>query len=289
MGWHGYLAVWCGVLGAVALVGYGRSLAGMTRAQRAVRVPGRIEQVRVPRNGGSRRGGIPVVVSYREPSSGARVVVTNDGEHGEQGETITAAWTGREIGVCYPRGRPHDYRFTADPQAGGRGLGLPNTALFLLYAGLVVAAAVDRGWPWALIGVCGPWALVGVCYLPGNVRDTSHRRERLASMIAAEGRIVAVLRDVTTDAEGSTSTTVTPVVAFTTREGAAVTAHCDTGVPDPADSYGRHLTVHYPADDPAGFVLDHAAQQRSVGSDIAVNVVFLVLVAAAAVTGVLLL
>ncbi len=108
-------------------------------------------------------------------------------------------------------------------------------------------------------------------------------------MIAAEGRIVAVLRDVTTDAEGSTSTTVTPVVAFTTREGAAVTAHCDAGVPDPADSYGRHLTVHYPADDPAGFVLDHAAQQRSVRSDIAVNVVFLVLVAAAAVTGVLLL
>lgn len=286
MGWHGYLALWCTVLGAVALVGYGRSLAGVTRAQRMVRVRGRIERVREPRHGGSRRGGIAVVVSYREPSSGAEVTVTNDGERGEM---ITAAWTGREIGVRYPRGRPHDYRFSDDPEAGGRGLGWPNAALFLIYVGLVVVASVDWGWPWALVGVCGPWALVGVCYLPGNVRDARHRRERLASMVAVPGRIVAVLRDVSTDAEGSTSTTITPVVAFTTREGAAVTAHCDSGVPDPAGSYGRELTVHYPEDDPARFVLDHAARQRSVRSDVAVNVVFLVLVAAAAVVGVVLL
>ncbi|MFI8461904.1 DUF3592 domain-containing protein [Kitasatospora sp. NPDC085464] len=286
MGWHGYLALWCAVLGAVALVGYGRSLAGVTRAQRMVRVRGRIERVREPRHGGSRRGGIAVVVSYREPSSGAEVTVTNDGE---RGELITAAWTGREIGVSYPRGRPHDYRFSDDPEAGGRGLGLPNAALFLIYVGLVVVASVDRGWPWALVGVCGPWALVGVCYLPGNVRDARHRREQLASMVAVPGRIVAVLRDVSTDAEGGTSTTITPVVAFTTREGAAVTAHCDSGVPDPAGSYGRELTVHYPEDDPARFVLDHAARQRSVRSDVAVNVVFLVLVAAAAVVGVVLL
>ncbi|MER7771520.1 DUF3592 domain-containing protein [Kitasatospora sp. NPDC096140] len=286
MGWHGYLALWCAVLGAVALVGYGRSLAGVTRAQRMVRVRGRIERVREPRHGGSRRGGIAVVVSYREPSSGAEVTVTNDGE---RGELITAAWTGREIGVSYPRGRPHDYRFSDDPEAGGRGLGWPNAALLLIYVGLVVVASVDWGWPWALVGVCGPWALVGLCYLPGNVRDARHRREQLASMVAVPGRIVAVLRDVSTDAEGSTSTTITPVVAFTTREGAAVTAHCDSGVPDPAGSYGRELTVHYPEDDPARFVLDHAARQRSVRSDVAVNVVFLVLVAAAAVVGVVLL
>lgn len=31
MGWHGYLVLWCGVFGTVALVGYGMSLAGMTR------------------------------------------------------------------------------------------------------------------------------------------------------------------------------------------------------------------------------------------------------------------
>ncbi len=286
MGWHGYLALWCAVLGVVALVGYGRSLAGMTREQRMVRVRGRIERVRVPRHGGSRRGGIAVVVSYREPSCGARVVVTNDGECGEM---ITAAWTGREIGVRYPRGRPHEYRFSDDPQAGGRGLGPPNAALVLMYAALVVAVSVDRGWPWALVGVCGPWALVGLWYLPGNVRDTRRRRERLASMVAVPGRIVAVLRDVGTDAEGGTSTTITPVVAFTTREGMDVVAHCGSGVAEPATSYGRELTVHYPADDPAGFVLDHAARERAVRSDVAVTVVFLAVVAAAAVVGLLLI
>jgi hypothetical protein len=40
MGLQGYLALWCGVFGTVALVGYARSLAGMTPAQRAVRVMG---------------------------------------------------------------------------------------------------------------------------------------------------------------------------------------------------------------------------------------------------------
>ncbi|MFF7993267.1 DUF3592 domain-containing protein [Kitasatospora xanthocidica] len=276
--WHAYPALGFAVLGVVVLVGYGRSLAGVTRAQRSVRVRGRIEEVRAPRNGGSRRGGISVVVSYREPSTGEEVVVTNDGERGEM---ITAAWTGREIGVHYPRGRPHDYRFSDDPEAaGGRGLGWPNTALFLIYVGLVVVASIDWGWPWALIGVC---------YLPGNVRDTRRRRERLASMAAVPGRIVAVLRDVSTDAEGGVSRTVTPVVAFTTREGVDVTAHCEKGVAEPAEAYGREVTVHYPQDDPAGFVLDHAARQRSVRSDVAVNVVTLVVVAAAAVVGVVLL
>ncbi|MFJ2591088.1 hypothetical protein [Streptomyces sp. NPDC087538] len=40
MDWHVYPALWCGVFGAWALVGYGRSLAGMTRAQRTVRATG---------------------------------------------------------------------------------------------------------------------------------------------------------------------------------------------------------------------------------------------------------
>lgn len=286
MGLYGYLALWCAVLGAVALTGYGRSLAGVSRARRTVRAGGRIEVVRQTRHGGPGRGGIPVVVSYRDPETAREVTVTNDGE---RGEAITAAWTGREIGVHYPRGRPHAYRFTDRPQEGGRGLGLPNTAVFLIYAGAVVVTAVDRGWPWALAGFCGPWAAVGAWHLPGNVRDVRRRRETLASMAAAGGRIVAVLKDVGTDSEGGTLTTVTPVVAFTTREGTAVTAHCTSGLPDPAGAYGREVTVHYTPDDPAVFTLNRAAEQRSLRTDIAVNVVGLLAVAAAAVVGALLL
>lgn len=286
MGWHGYLALWCAVFGTVALIGYGMSLAGVTRAQRTVRVRGRIERVREPRHGGSGTGGIPVVVSFHDPSTGQEVTVTNDGECGE---AITAAWSGREIGVRYPRGRPHACRFTSDLQEGGRGLGWPNFALFLIYVGLVVVAAIDRGWPWALLGLCGPWAVFGVYHLPGNIRDVHRRRDTLAAMTAVPGRVVAVLKDVSTDSEGSTFTTFTPVVAFTTREGTAVTAYCLSGLPDPAGSYDRDVTVHYAPDDPAVFTPDIAAERRSQKLDVTFNVLMLVVVAAAAVVGAVML
>ncbi|WP_205718317.1 DUF3592 domain-containing protein [Actinomadura sp. WMMA1423] len=286
LGWHGYLALGCAVLGTVALLGYGLSLAGMTRAQRTVRLTGRIERVREPRHGGSGKGGVPVVVSYRGPSGGQEVIVTNDGDRGEM---ITAAWTGREIGVHYPRGRPHAFRFTDRPRENGRGLGVPNSALFLIYVGIVVAAAIDRGWPWALIGLCGPWAVYGAFHLPGNIRDKRRRSETLASMVAVRGRVVAVLKDVGTDGEGSTSTTLTPVIAFTTREGTAVTALVTRRMPDSAGARGRELTVHYAPADPAVLTLDHAADQRSLRTDIVVNVAALLTIASAAVAGAVML
>ncbi|MFE6679143.1 DUF3592 domain-containing protein [Streptomyces sp. NPDC057729] len=282
MGWHGYLAMWCAAFGAVALLGYGRSLAGMTRAQRTVRVKGRIEQVREPRHGGSRHGGISVVVSYRDPSTGLEVIVTNDGE---RGETVTTAWAGRGIGVHWPRGRPHAYRFTSDLQGSSCGLGRPNFAVFLIYVGLVVVAAIDWGWPWALIGFGGPWAVSIACHLPRNLRDVNRRRDTLAAMAAVQGRVIAVLKDVSTDEDGHTATTFTPVVAFTTRECTAVTAHCTSGLRDPAGSYGRDVTIHYAPDDPAVFTLDRAAERRSQGLDLAFNVLALVVTAAAAVVG----
>lgn len=282
MGWHGYLVVWCGVFGTVALVGYGMSLAGMTRAQRAVRVEGRIERVGEPRHGSSPKDGIAVVVSFQDPSTGQEFTVANDGDRGDR---VSVAWTGREIGVHYPRGRPHAFRFTSDPSEGGRGLGLPTFAVFLVYAGLVVVAAIDRGWPWALVGFCGPWALSGVYHLPGNVRDRNRRLDALAAMAAVPGRVVAVLKSVSTDEDGHTSTRVVPVVTFTTLDGTAVTAYCESGLRDPAGSRGRDVTVHYSPDDPAVFTLDVGAERRSWKQDMAVNIVGLVVVVAAAVVG----
>lgn len=286
MGLYGYLALWCAVFGTMALLGYGWSLAGMTRAQRAVRVRGRIERVREPRHGSSRRGGISVVVSYRDPSTGQDVTITNDGE---RGDAITAAWPGREIGVYHPPGRPHAYRFTGALDGAGRGLGRANFAVFLVYAGVVVAVAIDRGWPWALIGFGGPAALAVARHLPDNIRSTNRRRSALASMSAVPGRVIAVLEDVSTDAEGCTSTTITPVVAFTTRAGQNVTAHCTSGIPNPADAYGRDLTIHHDPADPADFTPDRDAAQRSLRGDTAVNVAALAVTAGAAIAGVVLL
>ncbi|MFF3959693.1 DUF3592 domain-containing protein [Streptomyces sp. NPDC001890] len=285
MDWHVFLALWCGVFGAWALVGYGMSLAGMTRAQRTVRATGRIVRVDEPRHGSSPSDGIAVVVSFQDPSTGQEFTVTNEGERGER---ISVAWTGREIGVHYPRGRPHAFRFANDLSEGGRGLGWANFALFLVYAGLVAVAAIDWGWPWALLGFCGPWALSGLYHLPGNIRDRNRRIDHLAAMAAVPGRVVAVLKSVTVDSnDGHTLTNLMPVVTFTTLDGRGVTAYCESGIPDTAGSRGLDLTIHYDPDDPALFVLDIEAERRSWKRDMAVNVVGVLVVAAAAVAGVI--
>jgi hypothetical protein len=287
MGWDRFLALWCAVWGAVAVVGFVRSLTGVTKAQRTVRLTGRIARVREPRHGGSRVGGISVVVSYRAPASGQEVTVTNDGEGGEM---ITSAWEGREIGVSHPRGRPHAYQFSNTPEEPSRGLGWPSFAVFLVYVGLVVLAALEWGWPWALIGFGGPWAVFAAVHLPGAVRAKNRRIERLAAMETVPGRVVAVLKDVSVDQDdGHTSTTITPVVSFTTREGAAVTAYCTSNLPDPAGAYGRDVTVHYTPADPAEFTLDRAAEHRSEERDVTFNVLVIVVLAATAVAGVVFL
>ncbi|SFY32518.1 DUF3592 domain-containing protein [Streptomyces atratus] len=287
MGWDEFLVLWCGVWGVVAVIGFARSLAGVTKAQRTIRLTGRIERVRAPRHGGSRVGGISVVVSYRDPASGQEVSVTNDGERGEM---ITSAWEGREIGVSHPRGRPHAYRFSNVPEEPSRGLGWPGFAVFLVYVGLVVLAAVEWGWPWALIGLGGPWAVSGAVHLPGAVRAKNRRVERLAAMETVAGRVVAVLKDVSVDQDdGHTWTTITPVVSFTTREGTAVTAHCTSNLQDPAGAYGRAVTVHYTPADPAEFTLDRAAEHRSEERDVTFNVLVFVVLVATAVVGVVLL
>ncbi|MEV7569135.1 DUF3592 domain-containing protein [Streptomyces tanashiensis] len=279
---HGYLALWCGAFGALALIGYGRSLAGATRAQRTVTAVGRIDRVREPRHGSSPKEGISVVVTFHDPSTGEEFTVTNDGERGER---ITTAWTGREIGVRYPRGRPHAFRFTAGLDPAGRGLGWPNFAAFLVYAGLVVVTAIERGWPWALFGFGWPWAVSLVYHLPGNVRDVNRRIATLTSLTAVPGRVVAVLRNISTDEDGHTSTSLMPVVSFTTREGTAVTAYCDAGLPDPAAAYGRDVTVHYAPADPAVFTLDADAERRHPRQDIVLNVVGLLVVVATTAVG----
>ncbi|MHA6760024.1 DUF485 domain-containing protein [Streptacidiphilus sp. PAMC 29251] len=286
MGWNGYLVLWCGVFGVVALIGYRRSLAGVTRAQRMVRVMGRIERVREPRHGGSEKDGIPVVVSFHDPSTGEEFTVTNDGEHGDRVDT---AWTGREIGIRYPPGRPHAFRFSDDLWDGRRGLGWPNFAVFLIYAGLVAVAAIDWSWPWALVGSGAPVIVLAACYLPQDVRRMRRRIDLLASEPAVQGRVIAVVKYVYTDEEGDTRTSQTPVVAFTTHEGTAVTAYCDSGLPDPAGSYGRDVTIHYSPDDPAVFTPDLAAERRSRRTDIGCSVLVLLVAVAAIVVGVVLL
>ncbi|MFE4513573.1 DUF3592 domain-containing protein [Kitasatospora sp. NPDC056783] len=284
--WDGVLALWCGVFGFLALAGYGRSLAGASAAQRTVRTTGRIERVRRPRDGGSAADGIDVVVGFRDPSTGEEFTVTNDGDCGDR---ITAAWVGREIGVRYPPGRAHAFRFTDDLQAGRRGLALPNSALSMVYAGLVVLASIHWGWPWALVAVGGPIAVAAAFALPGE-RDLG--RKRLAALTAVRpvaGRVVAVLTTVSLDADDDLRTSRTPVVAFTTHQGVDVTAYYPPGLPDSAVARGQELTIHYSPADPAVFTPDIDAARKSGRENAGCTVAVLVLTAAAALTGAALL
>ncbi|MET8830618.1 DUF3592 domain-containing protein [Streptomyces sp. NPDC004610] len=292
MSWHGYIALWCALCAAVALLGYGRSLAGMTRAQRTVRTTGRVEEVRELRHGGSRRDGVPVVVTFQDPATGQEFTVTNDRD---RGETVTAAWIGRRVAIRYHRGRPHAYEFHFTGEAPGeeperdRGLGVPNCAVFLIYAGLVTGAAIEWGWPWALIATCGPLAVGAALQLPESLRATDRRRATTATLVAVPARVVAVLRDVSTDGEGSSYTTWTPVVDFTTLDGTAVTAYCPTGIPDPEKSRGRTFTLHYNPADPAHFTPAMTSEQRSHALDDAFTILFLLATVAATVAGAILL
>ncbi|HEY3478221.1 MAG TPA: DUF3592 domain-containing protein, partial [Streptomyces sp.] len=176
------------------------------------------------------------------------------------------------------------------PEEPSRGLGWPVFALFLVYGGLVLLAASEWAWPWALIGFAGLWALFGVAYLPGAVKATNARIAKLAAMDAAPGRVIAVLKDVKVDEDdGQTYTTHTPVVSFTTADGTEVTAHCTDHLPDPAHADGRTVTVHHSAADPADFTLDRPADQRSQQREVVFTVVAIVVLAATAAVGVALL
>ncbi|MEU9334097.1 DUF3592 domain-containing protein [Streptomyces sp. NPDC048290] len=287
--WHMYLALWCALCAAVALIGYVRSLAGVTRPQRMVRTTGRIERVTEPRHGGSAQDGIPVVVTFRDPATGQEHTVTNDRDHGD---TVTEAWTGRQFHLRYPPGRPHDYRFQirfvgVEPEKEW-GLGVPNFAVFLIYAAAVTAAAIEWAWPWALVATCGPLALIIAANLPGTVRNIDRRVERKTAMAAVPGRVVAVLKDISTDGEGTPYTTWTPVVTFTTQDGKDVTAY-GKEIPDPETSRGRDLTIHYTPTDPADFVAGPLVPARHRTLDITLSVLSLLVTAAAAVTGAILL
>lgn len=286
MNWHGIPALWCGALGLLALIGYGRSLAGVTRAQRTVRVTGRIERVREPRDGGSEKDGIAVVVRFQDPSTGEEFTVTNDGDCGDP---ITTAWVGREVGIHYPPGRPHAFRFTDHLQAGRRGLAWPNTAVFLVYVGLVVVASVDWGWPWALVAVFGPITGLAAFHLSWDRQGTERRLAELAAMVPVPGRIVAVLRTVETDADGDVRTSRRPVIAFTTGDGTAVTAYYPSALSNAAVRCGQDVTIHHSPADPADFTPDLAATRRSVTGDVGCAVAVLVITASATVAGVVLL
>ncbi|MCX5264619.1 DUF3592 domain-containing protein [Streptomyces sp. NBC_00199] len=278
------LELWWTVPAGLALLGYGLSLAGLTRTQRAVWVRARISQVHRPAHGASKHPGIPVTVTFQDPSSGREFVRRNAGKHGD---AIEEAWVGRELAVRYPRGRPERFRVALHTAESDKGRGGPNCAVVLLLVGLIVHAAVARGYPWALLGF---GALLAVITAAGpDLRTVRSRDALLSSAVAVPAQVVAVARNVYTDGEGDDVVVHTPVVCFTAHEGTQVTVLVRDGIPGPGRSLGRELTVHYAPSDLSVYTCDLAAERRSNEKWVGVIIMLFVAGVSATVVGAVLL
>ncbi|MFE5094859.1 DUF3592 domain-containing protein [Streptomyces sp. NPDC056638] len=274
------LALWWVVPAGLALLGYGRSLAGVTRAQRAVWVKARIVEVGQPAHGDSGKPGIPVTFAFQDPATGQEFTLPNAGRHGD---AIQEAWVGREVDVRYPPGQPHRFLVVLDTVGEKSGRNGPNCAVVLLLIGLVIHATVVRGYPWALLGFGALLTAAGA--ISPDIRVARARNALLASAVAVPARVVAVTKDVYTDDEAGEIVNHTPVVTFTTRQGTHVTVLSRDGIPGPGLSLGRNLTIHYAPTDPAVYTPDPAADRRSGAKSIAFIVALLLTGTAAIVIG----
>ncbi|MFF7547362.1 DUF3592 domain-containing protein [Streptomyces canus] len=278
------LRLWWVLPTGLALLGYGLALAGLTPAQRAVWVKGRIVAVGQPAHGTSKRPVIPVTVAFQDPATGQEFVLSNDGKHGD---SVEEAWVGREVEVRHPRGRPHMFRVVLHSPEDKNGRSGPHCTMVLLLIGLVIHAIVLWGYPWALLGFGG--LVTAFAAISPDIRTARARDALLAEAVAVPPRVVAVTKDVYTDGEGGEIISHAPVVTFTTLEGTEVTVLSRDGIPDPSRSLGRRLTIHYAPSDPAVYTSDLAADRR--GNKRAVGTIIILRIAgtAAVVTGAILL
>lgn len=283
---HGVLLLWCVGCGLLALIGYGRSLAGVTRAQRAVRVPGRTAEVRTPRHGGDGRDAIPVTIAFPDPATGQEHVLPHVA--GDSDIRLDTVWVGRELVVIHPPGDPGRFTIAYDLEYGRRGLGLPHFLVFLLYAGLVADTAIRQGYQWILLGVGVPLAVTMAFFLRDHLRVVRRHAAMLDAAVAVPGRGVAVLTTDHEDGEGAW-TSYAAVITFTTREGAVVVSRSRIDPKDAATAYGEEFTVRYAPDDPGLFTRDVAAARRSDARDTVFVIKCLLLGVAATVTGAVLL
>ncbi|WP_129841590.1 DUF3592 domain-containing protein [Streptomyces sp. RFCAC02] len=281
---HEALQLWWVLPAGFALLGHGLSLAGLTRAQRAVWVTARIVEVGRPAHGASKRPGIPVTVAFRDPATGREFVLPNDGRHGD---SVEEAWVGREFEVRYPPGQPHRFRIVLDTMGEKNGRLAPNCAIVLLLIGLVIHATVLWGYPWALLGFGA--LLTALAAASPDIRQARARDTLLATAIAVPGHVVAVTRDIYTDGEGDEIINHAPVVTFTTLDGTDITVLSRNGIPNPGKSLNRELTIHYAPTDPAIYTPDPKADRRDRERAIGWIIILLLLGTASTTTGAALL
>ncbi|WP_406091689.1 DUF3592 domain-containing protein [Streptomyces sp. NBC_01013] len=223
--------IWWLVPSGLAVLGYGRSLAGVTRAQRATWVKARVVAVGQPAHGPSEWPGIPVTITFQDPATGQEFTLSNAGKHGDP---INEAWVGREFEVRYPPGRPHRFAVVLDVMGEKNGRHGPDCAVMVLLIGLAVHATVRWGYPCALLAF-GALLTAAAARSP-DIRTVRARNALLDSAVAVPAEVVAVRTHVYADAEAGDIVVHTPVVTFITREGTHVTVLTHEHIPDPGHS-----------------------------------------------------
>jgi hypothetical protein len=284
--------VWCAVFGVLTGGGLWRyARRGTWQARGTARVL-RVWEAE-PADGWN--SGVPAEVGYVDPVTGREEVGTTSAAGGTCGE-IAAAWPGMPLEVWARSRRPGDFRVTAKPAGPllrhGRVL-LPAAALPVLpvlrwAAGGTFGNGGNSGEAAGLL-LCsfGAVLAVTVLLLQGTVLAESRRRGALlADAVDVTGRVIGIRERRAPDADRSRPGADTPVVAFTTADGRAVTGVCEMSLRDHAERVGREVPLRYAVADPAVFVLARGPRVRHRDDSLAwFTVVLLLLIAGGLVAG----
>lgn len=279
---------WCAVVGAFGVRLLRRHLA--FRGRGIVYAGATVTGVGTPpEHGGRTKDGVPAQLAFVDELSGREVVgPARGGRYGR----LDAAWEGRKVWVRYGAHAPEDFRIAPD---GRRRLAtrelLGSRVLLYLAAVPVIARFVpgsDLGWGLLLYGL-GWSALVQTASRRVVRHELRPRRRLRVAPVRTTARVLAVLerRDPRSDDRGTRS--YSPIVAFTTDDGLAVTALCGYYTSTRRAWPGRDIAVRYDPADPAVLALDREHDHDSLTTGIAVLAVMALAGVAAAVLGAILL
>ena len=266
MAYDTLIGLWAAVVGARALVRIGRYAVAH---RRVVRQSARV--VRVPDFEPGpvlREAGVPAELAFVDPAHGREAVgMTRGGRYGR----LDAVWEGREVPVRYVRGRPQDFLVEGGPPwRTRRELVAPLAWLFLALLPLPARFAPGPGFGWVLLASGAAWALATGTVLGLALRETRRRAVLLAAPARVTGTVVAVLERHDPDKDDRGALAYTPVVAFTTDDGRAVTALSCPHTSTRRAWVGCGIPIRYAPADPSVFALDRPTDHPAAGCGLGV-------------------
>lgn len=251
--------VWCGVLGAVLIVGLAAFAYGRRNALRARPVPGRVLRVSHRTNASGKVQSVLAEVAVPDPQGGKDTVILTfpDGETG-------GVWAGRELTLwqrpnkqTLGKQRPKKQTPPRLNRPGPSKRCLPAAGLSFAALVFIVdihVAHISENTKAALV----PFGVVfaASCAVPAAINLAQLlKTRRILRGTPAAGRIIGLVRHETTNQDNTTSTTYRPIVAFTTADGRQVLGLTTTATSTRKRWTGRDVQVRHRPDHPETFRL----------------------------------